>query len=112
MNIEFVSYTGRYPNLCRGVLTLKIDEKEVKFGHDSCTFDYDTMKYKDDNYDSFWQSGGACGFKNNYANSYVNQHPWELSSISDLPEYLIPYADDLITVFNENVRYGCCGGCL
>ena len=30
--VKFVSYTGRYPNLCRGVLTLLIEEK--KFGLD------------------------------------------------------------------------------
>lgn len=25
--VEFVSYTGKYPNLCSGVLTLKINGK-------------------------------------------------------------------------------------
>ena len=32
--VEFVSYTGTYPNLCSGVLTLRIDGEEVRFGHD------------------------------------------------------------------------------
>jgi hypothetical protein len=32
MNIEFVSYNGAYPNLCRGKLVVKIDGKEVSFG--------------------------------------------------------------------------------
>jgi hypothetical protein len=32
MNIEFVSYNGKYPNLCSGKLTVKIDGKEVSFG--------------------------------------------------------------------------------
>ena len=31
--VKFVSYTGKFPNLCSGVLTLNIDGKEVKFGH-------------------------------------------------------------------------------
>lgn len=32
-NIKFISYTGEYPNLCRGVLTLKIDGKILRFGY-------------------------------------------------------------------------------
>ena len=28
-HVNFVSYTGSYPNLCRGVLTLEIDGKEI-----------------------------------------------------------------------------------
>ena len=31
--VRFISYTGRYPNLCSGILTLEIDGKEYKFGH-------------------------------------------------------------------------------
>ena len=30
-HVEFVSYTGNYPNLCSGDLTLRIDGKEVNF---------------------------------------------------------------------------------
>ena len=33
-HIEFISYTGKYPALCYGVLTLKIDNEEVAFGFD------------------------------------------------------------------------------
>ena len=29
-HVEFVNYTGSFPNLCRGVLTLKIDGEIVK----------------------------------------------------------------------------------
>ena len=29
--VKFISYTGEYPNLCSGVLTLEIDGKEYKF---------------------------------------------------------------------------------
>ena len=34
-HVEFVNYTGSFPNLCRGVLTLKIDGEIVKFGQNS-----------------------------------------------------------------------------
>ena len=48
--VEFVSYTGEYPNLCRGVLTLCIDGEEVRFGHNYGVFE----SWKTDgNYDAF-----------------------------------------------------------
>lgn len=31
-NVKFVSYTGDFPNLCSGVLTLEIDGNPVSFG--------------------------------------------------------------------------------
>ena len=31
-NVKFVSYDGRFPNLCSGSLVLEIDDKEYKFG--------------------------------------------------------------------------------
>ena len=105
--VEFVSYTGAYPNLCRGVLTLRIDNKEVRFGHDYSIFE----SWKTDgNYDAFWVTGGSCGF---YANGedYIDHDEWQLIE-SNLPEKYEPYSEELINVFNDNVRWGCCGGCL
>lgn len=105
--VEFVSYTGKYPNLCSGVLTLRIDGEEVRFGHDY----YVLESWKTDgNYDEFWATGGACGF---YADGedYVNHDEWQLVK-SNLPEKYKPYGEELINVFNDNVHWGCCGGCL
>ena len=31
-NVKFVSYTGEYPNLCSGTLTLEIKGKKYRFG--------------------------------------------------------------------------------
>ena len=104
-NVEFVSYTGSYPNLCSGVLTLKIDKKEVKFGHESKDFDWKTGKYKDDNYSSFWNSGG--GLDNDYC---AFQGEW-LIDVSKLPEQYRKYARQIDEIFNEFVPFGCCGGC-
>lgn len=103
--VEFVSYTGKYPNLCSGVLTLCIDGEEVRFGHDY----FESWK-TDGNYDEFWSTGGACGF---YADGedYIDHDEWQLIE-SNLPEKYKPYSEELINVFNENVRCGCCGGCL
>ena len=99
--VEFVSYTGEYPNLCRGILTLKIDNKEVTFG----------STYNGNDYDSFWYSGGNCGFINNYTESYVNHSKWEYDE-DYLPKEFRQYKDEIMDCFNANVPYGCCGGCL
>ena len=103
-HVKFISYTGRYPNLCRGVLTLEIDGIEYTFG-------YDYRCSKTCNYSSFWHTGGRCGFTNNYQNSYVNTGEWEIDC-NDLPDEFKKYATEIDKVFNENVDYGCCGGCL
>lgn len=108
MNIEFVSYTGKWPNLCSGVLTLNIDGKEVKFGHDFEKFE----SWKTDgNHESFWRSGGSCGFSYDYSEFRIETAPWEVDK-SELPEFLKPYSQELIDTFNANVPFGCCGGCL
>lgn len=31
-NVKFISYTGKYPCLCMGVLTLEIEGEKYKFG--------------------------------------------------------------------------------
>ena len=106
--IEFVSYTGKYPNLCRGVLTLRIDGEEVRFGHDYSVFE----SWKTDgNYDDFWSSNGSCGFTNDFKDSYIYDGEWEIS-IDELPEKYQKYVDEIAEVFNDNVPRGCCGGCL
>lgn len=101
--MKFISYTGEYPNLCNGVLTVEIDGKEVKFGHDYCQPD-------DNNYEKFWTSGGSVSFDEDY-NEEVETNAWELD-ISELDEKFWDIANDLIDIFNENVKYGCCGGCV
>lgn len=107
-NVKFVSYTGAYPNLCGGVLTLLICGKEYVFGHDYSKFE----SWKTDGHNpSFWSSGGNCGFTNDYSDSYVNSGEWQIN-VSELPEEIKQYAQEIDEVFNENVPQGCCGGCL
>ena len=106
-HVKFVSYTGKYPNLCSGVLTLEIDGEEYRFGHDYTIYNWNT----DGNYDRFWSSGGSCGFINGYSEEYVKQGEWTID-VSAMPEELKKYAAEIDEVFNSNVRYGCCGGCL
>ena len=107
-HVRFVSYTGKYPNLCRGILTLEIDGEQVRFGHDYTKFD----SYKTDgNYKEFWSSGGNCGFTNGYTDSYVHSDEWQID-VENIPDQYKKYATEIDEVFNSNVEYGCCGGCL
>ena len=99
--VEFVSYDGEFPNLCSGLLVVKIDGKEVKFGRTACSFE------KPEHY-NFWCSGGSVGFDSD-GNEYSTSGEWEFTSIE--PEFE-DVAEELIKVFNENVPYGCCGGCI
>ena len=105
-HIKFVSYTGKYPNLCSGILTLLIDGVQCKFGHSFWDNDNDNEEYP-----SFWSSGGNCGFHNNYSESYVNTGEWIINE-EDLPKQFRKYVKEIDEVFNSNVRNGCCGGCL
>lgn len=112
-NVEFVSYDGKYPNLCSGVLVLKIDGEEVRFGHNYLVSNYLVSRSweTDGNYDAFWSSGGSCYFSHDYSESGVNHGRWEID-IDRIPDKYKDYYLEIEEVFNDNVDYGCCGGCL
>lgn len=117
--VKFISYTGEYPNLCSGVLTLEIDGKKYKFGHNFLTYHYDektqTWIYTDEdpnnpNFNSFWSSGG-CVSHNEDWNWEVEHNEWEID-VNELPEQFWNVAAEIDSVINANVRWGCCGGCI
>lgn len=88
-HVKFVSYTGKYPNLCCGDLTLEIDGKQVRFGNEKRP--------------RFWSSGGSC-------RGGIEHGEWEID-VEEIPEEYRKYAAEIDRVFNENVEHGCCGGC-
>lgn len=94
-NVEFVSYTGAYPNLCAGILTLRIHGKEYRFGYGSGM------------HEPFWASGGECS----WVKDSVSESPWIIDTDS-LPDELKPLAHEIDEVFNANIPFGCCGGCI
>lgn len=98
-HVKFVSYTGKYPNLCSGVLTLNIDGEEHTFGY------YENCEFK-----KFWSSGGSCSFDSDW-NDYVTSGEWEIYK-DELPMQFQKYYLEIKEVFNANVPQGCCGGCL
>lgn len=106
VHVRFIEYTGKYPSLCMGMLVLEINGERYYFGYDF------EEKYKDKKlFPQFWSSGGSCGFRNNYSDAYVEHDDWRIDT-DELPTELLDYAEEIDEVFNENVPYGCCGGCL
>lgn len=90
--IKFIDYTGKYPCLCAGVLTIEFRGKEYKM-------------------ENILESGGAVYFTNDYEDAHVELGPWTIDKES-LPEELQPYLSEIIKLVNKNVPNGCCGGCI
>ena len=102
--VEFVKYTGSYPNLCRGALYVKIDGELVSFGADEEEPDIP-------DYPCFWESGGCVGFSKDWEEE-VKEGPWELAVYDEFPEDIQRLFPELIRIMNEHVPWGCCGGCV
>ena len=89
--LEFVSYDGDYPNLCSGELVMRLNGEPIKFP-EYCLV-----------------SGGSVWFDDDWMD-HVEQGEWRISNYPEnFPEYLKPKATELV---NENIRQGCCGGCV
>lgn len=86
--VEFVSYDGKWPNLCGGELVLRIDGKEVNLGQ--CL-----------------RSGGCVWFDSDWG-EYVETGAWSVS----VPKEFAQYANEITEIVNGNVPWGCCGGCV
>ena len=75
--VKFVSYDGKYPNLCTGILILSINEKEYVF-----------------------PKGSLIPPK---------KGQWKIYKFpKGFPPKFYSEAKKLV---NENIPYGCCGGC-
>lgn len=103
-HVQFVSYSGKYPTLCSGVLVLEIDGQEFSFGYSHNAPDGSAPDFP-----PFWRTGGGCGFCGNVPNTWEGE--WEIDG-DWLPEQFHSFADEIDREFNENVDYGCCGGCI
>ena len=91
-NIEFISYSWKWPNLCRGTLIIKVNEKEYYLNN-------------------ILNSGGSCRFSDGYSKVCVEHGNWRIYK-EDLPEKIRNLKDEIENVVNLNVEHGCCGGCL
>lgn len=88
-DVKFVSYSGRYPNLCSGMLVIKIGSREYKIQR--------------------LVSGGSVSF-DEVGGEHVDEGDWDVEEWpDDFPETLKKRA---LEVINESVDHGCCGGCV
>lgn len=114
--IKFISYTGEYPTLCFGALTVEIDGKTYIFGSGSDVYDFSKNAYKENCYEAFWVSGGGIRKDADWY-MWAEQDDWLINSCwnkanSTHPQWIIDLLPELIKIFNENVPQGCCGGCI
>ncbi len=88
--VEFVSYDGKWPCLCYGTLIIKVDGKTYSFNNAMI-------------------SGGRICCDDSW-DMQAEEGDWEI----DLEEHteLEPYKEEITRVVNENVKHGCCGGCI
>lgn len=91
-DIQFVSYDGETPNLCGGSLTLMIDGETVKFPKHLLI------------------STGCASFDDD-GNDEITSGPWTINE-SEIPDQYKSLKEEIETIVNENVPWGCCGGCL
>ena len=87
--VRFIDYTGEYPTLCEGTLTLAIDDEVVTFGNS-----------KNAMYHKFWCSGGSGKLIREWIVDY-----------NLLPDKYKKYVREIDEVINGSITYGCCGGC-
>jgi len=90
--IEFVKYTGAYPNLCSGTLTIRVDDAV----HD--------VKY-------CLESGGQCYIDFN-GEEIVSKGDWKISRERFKSFLTEEEMNEVERQVNLNVQCGCCGGCL
>lgn len=88
--IEFVSYDGKYPNLCSGQLVLKINGRVRELPR-YCL-----------------HSGGRVWFEEGWGAAHIETGKWSI----DLPEDLEPLRKEIEKCINKNIPHGCCGGCI
>ena len=89
--VEFIKYDGKWPCLCFGTLIIKVDGKTYHL-------------------ENAMISGGGVWHDSGWDSVDVTQGPWKID-LYKFPE-LKPYEEEITQVVNENVEWGCCGGCV
>lgn len=117
-NIEFISYDGKYPTLCSGMLILRVQGRLYAL----CSWpEYMNKQYQrnrncilsDPNitkvYNVGFLSGGSTDWTAEFYEEKITHGEWE---IDGLPPSLEIFHKQIVDLLNENVEQGCCGGCL
>ena len=90
--IEFVSYDGKQPCLCMGTLVIKVDGKTYSFKN------------------AMHSGGCIMGGPSTDWDMWSETGPWEIN-LEEHPE-LEQYKEKITELVNDNVTWGCCGGCI
>lgn len=94
-NVEFISYSDEYNE---SILTVKIDGKEVRFGHHFNCWNPVTREWTDGNFNIFWHTGG--GYRSN-----VVARGWQVD-LNYIPHPYLKYANELKDILNNHVDIG------
>lgn len=89
MRVTFVSFTGKFPNLCAGILVLDVDGVKHAFNGLS--------------------SGGGCSRRRRGEDFVITKGEWSVHVWPE--EFPKELREEALEVINKNVRFGCCGGC-
>lgn len=84
-----IIYDGKYPCLCMGHLIVIVDGVEYDFGS-SCLL-----------------SGGCINFDDGEFD--IEEGDWDVEYPKDFPDEL---KEEVLDSINENIPWGCCGGCI
>ena len=89
--IKFISYDGKFPNLCRGTLAIEKDGKRYELRNVLI----------------------SCGnsFIDAYGDGYTIKGRWRIDSF-ELPRKLQGDIKEIEELVNEHLEHGCCGGCI
>ena len=86
-----IEYDGDYPNLCSGQLVVYIEDKQWVFPSHCLS------------------SGGNVWFDDDWC-EHVESGEWCISEWpEEFPEDLKPLVEQLV---NDEIPFGCCGGCV
>lgn len=104
-HVKFISYSGKWPTLCSGILILDICGCRVSFG-DQGKYAKSLPDGSKPAHPKFWSTGGECGCPP----GEIMTGEWNVD-VSLLPDQYKIFAEEIDAVFNKNVEHGCCGGC-
>jgi hypothetical protein len=134
--LEFVSYDGSFPNLCRGLLVVRIEGNLYAFCpylkreilESSSFWKYDSLEVvalreaimNDHNivkiYGFSLISGGSIIWES--GEPKISRGKWRID-VKDLykddgSKFVLSnqQKEELESVINHNIEYGCCGGCI
>lgn len=88
-----IKYDGEYPNLCSGRLEVWINDTYYDFG-EHCLI------------------SGGCILSDDDWDMWAEKGPWRINEDGFPENFPEEYKEKLLEVINEELQWGCCGGCI